>query len=121
MFDVNKIRADFPILSTQVNGKPLVYFDNGATSQKGELATFTDKLASLVQHVADAVKSKCPKVSYVDVRTLNQCPTGRCDNRYMDAVKGGGWELTSDVRWRLNKFGVYRCRCGQFLIAKGAT
>ena len=33
MFDVQKIRADFPILSRKVNGKPLVYFDNGATSQ----------------------------------------------------------------------------------------
>ena len=34
MFDIQKIRADFPILSKTVNGKPLVYFDNGATSQK---------------------------------------------------------------------------------------
>ena len=33
-FDVEKIRKDFPILSRKVNGKPLVYFDNGATSQK---------------------------------------------------------------------------------------
>ncbi len=32
--DIQKIRADFPILSTQVHGKPLVYLDNGATSQK---------------------------------------------------------------------------------------
>ncbi|MGJ5642739.1 aminotransferase class V-fold PLP-dependent enzyme [Formosa sp. S-31] len=33
MFNVDKIRQDFPILSRQVNGKPLVYFDNAATSQ----------------------------------------------------------------------------------------
>src|SRR5690606_4020299 len=33
-FDIQKIRKDFPILHRQVNGKPLVYFDNGATSQK---------------------------------------------------------------------------------------
>ena len=33
-FDVDKIRADFPILSRQVNGKPLVYLDNGASAQK---------------------------------------------------------------------------------------
>ena len=32
-FDVNKIRADFPVLSQTVNGKPLVYLDNGASSQ----------------------------------------------------------------------------------------
>lgn len=33
-FDVNEIRKDFPILSREVNGKPLVYFDNAATTQK---------------------------------------------------------------------------------------
>ena len=32
--DLQKIRADFPILSREVYGKPLVYFDNGATTQK---------------------------------------------------------------------------------------
>ena len=36
MFDVLKIRADFPILAREVNGKPLVYLDNGASSQKPE-------------------------------------------------------------------------------------
>jgi len=34
MYDVETIRADFPILSRQVNGKPLVYLDNGASAQK---------------------------------------------------------------------------------------
>jgi len=34
MLDINKIRADFPILSETVYGKPLVYFDNAATTQK---------------------------------------------------------------------------------------
>ncbi len=33
-FDVEKIRADFPVLQQQVNGKPLVYLDNAATAQK---------------------------------------------------------------------------------------
>ena len=33
-FDVNAIRQDFPILSQEVNGKPLVYLDNGASAQK---------------------------------------------------------------------------------------
>ncbi|MDY0781229.1 cysteine desulfurase [Tenacibaculum sp. IB213877] len=33
MFDIDKIRADFPILKRKIHGKPLVYFDNGATSQ----------------------------------------------------------------------------------------
>lgn len=34
MLDVNKIRKDFPILSTEIYNKPLIYFDNGATAQK---------------------------------------------------------------------------------------
>ncbi|WP_394152315.1 cysteine desulfurase [Loktanella salsilacus] len=34
MFDVDAIRAQFPILSREVNGKPLVYLDNGASAQK---------------------------------------------------------------------------------------
>lgn len=34
MKDINDIRADFPLLGTKVYGKPLIYFDNGATTQK---------------------------------------------------------------------------------------
>ena len=37
MFDVRQIRKDFPILAREVNGKPLVYLDNGASSQKPEV------------------------------------------------------------------------------------
>ncbi len=34
MYDVQTVRRDFPILSRTVNGKPLVYLDNGASAQK---------------------------------------------------------------------------------------
>jgi len=34
VYDIDRIRADFPILSRKVNGRPLVYLDNAATSQK---------------------------------------------------------------------------------------
>ncbi|WP_415402850.1 cysteine desulfurase [Tateyamaria sp. SN3-11] len=37
MYDVDRIRADFPILSREVNGKPLVYLDNGASAQKPQV------------------------------------------------------------------------------------
>ena len=37
MFDIKKVREDFPILKRKVNGKPLVYFDNAATSQKPQV------------------------------------------------------------------------------------
>ena len=34
MYEIDKVRADFPILAREVNGKPLVYLDNGASAQK---------------------------------------------------------------------------------------
>ena len=34
MYDINKVRADFPILSRTVYDRPLVYLDNAATTQK---------------------------------------------------------------------------------------
>ncbi|WP_113912894.1 cysteine desulfurase [Roseovarius dicentrarchi] len=37
MLDVQKIRGDFPILTREVNGKPLVYLDNGASAQKPQV------------------------------------------------------------------------------------
>ncbi|EJL63060.1 aminotransferase class V-fold PLP-dependent enzyme [Flavobacterium sp. CF136] len=49
MLDIQKIRADFPILSEKVNGKPLVYFDNGATSQKPQIVI--DAIAKYYQEI----------------------------------------------------------------------
>ena len=37
MLDIAKLRGDFPILSRQVNGKPLIYLDNGASAQKPQV------------------------------------------------------------------------------------
>ncbi|GFE48252.1 cysteine desulfurase [Roseobacter cerasinus] len=37
MYDVEKIRGDFPILHREVNGKPLIYLDNGASAQKPQV------------------------------------------------------------------------------------
>ena len=37
MIDVQKLRSDFPILAREVNGKQLVYLDNGASSQKPQI------------------------------------------------------------------------------------
>jgi cysteine desulfurase / selenocysteine lyase len=47
-FDVEEIRKKFPILHQQVNGKPLVYFDNAATSQKPK--SVIDALSAYYQH-----------------------------------------------------------------------
>ncbi|HCE21433.1 MAG TPA: cysteine desulfurase, partial [Hyphomonas sp.] len=43
-FDIDAIRAEFPILSREVNGKPLVYLDNAASAQKPNAVI--DKIAN---------------------------------------------------------------------------
>lgn len=65
MFDIEKIRADFPILKQRVHGKPLVYFDNAATSQKPQV-------------VIDAEASYYSQINaniHRGVHTLSQCAT----------------------------------------------
>jgi cysteine desulfurase/selenocysteine lyase len=47
-FDVNAIRKDFPILSETVHGKPLIWFDNAATTQKPQAVI--DRLAYFYEH-----------------------------------------------------------------------
>lgn len=51
--DIQKIRADFPILSTSVNGKPLVYLDNAATTQKPQVVidAITDYYSSFNSNI----------------------------------------------------------------------
>ncbi|WP_167857901.1 family 2A encapsulin nanocompartment cargo protein cysteine desulfurase [Mycobacterium sp. DL99] len=48
VFDVNAIRADFPILRETVNGKPLIWFDNAATTQKPQ--SVIDRLSYFYAH-----------------------------------------------------------------------
>jgi len=56
MFSVEKIRADFPILGRQVNGKPLVYFDNAASLQKSSSAIEAER-TFYQQHYANVHRS----------------------------------------------------------------
>ena len=42
LLDVEKIRKDFPILDVKVHGKPLVYLDNAATTQKPKLTELSN-------------------------------------------------------------------------------
>lgn len=49
MLDIQKIRADFPILSERIYEKPLIYFDNGATSQKPKVVI--DAIANYYQTI----------------------------------------------------------------------
>lgn len=53
MYDIQKIREDFPILDREVYGKPLIYLDNGATTQKPRqvVETITDEYYSVNANV----------------------------------------------------------------------
>jgi cysteine desulfurase/selenocysteine lyase len=48
VFDVNAVRADFPILKEVINGKPLIWFDNAATTQKPQVVI--DRLVTFYSH-----------------------------------------------------------------------
>ncbi len=75
-FDVESIRKDFPILSQKVYGKPLIYFDNAATSQKPQAV-----IDSLVKYYSEYnanihrgvhYLSQKASIAYDDVRTKVQ-------------------------------------------------
>jgi cysteine desulfurase/selenocysteine lyase len=70
MLDIQKIRADFPILSRTINGKPLVYFDNGATSQKPQVVI--DEYANYYQKINANI--------HRGVHTLSQLATDAYEN-----------------------------------------
>src|SRR5271163_3959117 len=48
VFEVNAVRADFPILNEVINGKPLIWFDNAATTQKPQVVI--DRLVKFYSH-----------------------------------------------------------------------
>lgn len=65
MFNIDQVRADFPILSQQINGKQMVYFDNAASSQKP-------------QQVIDAISTYYQTINaniHRGVHTLSQLAT----------------------------------------------
>ena len=71
-FDVRRIRRDFPILHTSAHGKPLVYLDNGATTQKPQVVL--DRLAKYYEaenaniHRGVYLLSQMATLAYEDVR-----------------------------------------------------
>ena len=80
MYDVQKIRADFPILSREVNGKPLVYLDNGASAQKPQVVidaittAYTHEYANVhrgLHFLSNLATEKYENVRAVIARFLN--------------------------------------------------
>ncbi len=75
-FDVDKVRADFPVLQQQLRGKPLVYLDNAATAQKPEsvidtLATYYRKTNANIHRGVHSLSEKAT-AEYESARTKVQ-------------------------------------------------
>jgi len=70
VFDINKIRSDFPVLAREVYGKPLVYFDNGATTQKP---------ARVIDAVREAYDSYYSNI-HRGVHALSDISSGKYEN-----------------------------------------
>lgn len=71
-FDVNKVRQDFPILQTKVNGKPLVYFDNAATTQKP-----LDVINALVKYYSETNSNVHRGVHFLSEKATNAYEASR--------------------------------------------
>ncbi|MEM6628519.1 MAG: cysteine desulfurase [Bacteroidota bacterium] len=70
MRDIHSVREDFPILHQEVNGKPLVYFDNAATSQKPQVVI--DAVASYYQGINSNVHRGVHKLSQLATDAFEQ-------------------------------------------------
>lgn len=92
MLDVKKIREDFPILSRQVNGKPLVYLDNAATSQKPR---------SVIQSLVDYYENTNANV-HRGVHTLSMEATDRYEEARQKIARFIGADTPESIIWTRN-------------------
>ena len=86
-FDINKIRADFPILSRTVNNRPLVYFDSGATAQKP--TAVIEKVDELMRHYNANI--------HRGVHHLSQVATEKMENARQTVQKFIGAEKSHEI------------------------
>ena len=75
MLDLKKIREQFPILKEQVNGKPLVYFDNAATSQKplSVINAITNYYSSMNANIHRGIHSLAETATVAFEETRKSC------------------------------------------------
>lgn len=106
-YDVQEVRKQFPILARKVNGKPLVYFDNGATTQKP---------MQVIEAIVDYYSSYNSNI-HRGVHTLSQEATTRYDEarayvaQHLNAASAneiiftrGTTESVNFVAWAFGKF-----------------
>ena len=125
MLDVKKIREDFPVLSRKVYGKPLVYLDNAATSQKPRAVIdalteyyegynsnvhrgvhalsmeATDRFETARQKVADFIKAEHPE-SIIWTRNTTEAINLVANTWAQDHVKAGDEIVVSQMEHHSN-------------------
>ena len=92
MLDVEKIREDFPVLSREVNGKPLVYLDNAATSQKPR---------SVIEALVDYYETYNSNV-HRGVHTLSMEATDRYEEAREKVARFINAEAAESIIWTRN-------------------
>ena len=92
MYDAQKIRADFPILAREVNGKPLVYLDNAATTQKPR---------QVIQAIVDYYEGYNANV-HRGVHALSQEATDRYEEARAKVARFIGAERPEEIIWTRN-------------------
>jgi cysteine desulfurase/selenocysteine lyase len=92
LFDVQRVRADFPILQTQVHGRPLMYLDNAATSQKPQVVIdaitryYTEQNSNI--HRGVHYLSQLATQEYEDARNKIRRFIGAADTKEIIYTKG---------------------------------
>jgi cysteine desulfurase / selenocysteine lyase len=107
-FDVRKVRADFPILARKIQGKPLVYLDNAATSQKPQhvidamVRYYTSENANI--HRGVHALSEQATESYEQARKIARRFINSADTREIVFVRGAteGINLVAQTWGRAN-------------------
>lgn len=92
MYDLQKVRADFPILAREVHGKPLVYLDNAATTQKPR---------QVIDALVDYYES-CNANVHRGVHALSQEATDRYEAARAKVARFIGAERPEEIIWTRN-------------------
>jgi len=119
VFDVRRIRQDFPILSETIHGKPLVYLDNAATAQKPQIVI--DRMVrSLVEENANIHRgvhelSERATKSFEDARAKVRKFINAADVREIVFVRG----TTEAINLVAASFGRLRIKAGDEIVISG--
>lgn len=115
-FDVDTVRNDFPVLKTKAHGKPLIYFDNAATSQKPQVVIdkLVDYYTNYNANIHRGVHYLSQKASneFDEVRTIVQKFINAASEREIIFVRG----TTEGINLVASTFGRQNVKAGDEII-----